>query len=108
MKKTMEWILSAALIAAVSSACTSTKEKNTPDNLMIPDSLKIETKEEEKKDNSKNNNMMNMLPLGFSMIAMNQKLLSQLNVNINQNIEIDNLKKCIKDIEENIELKNGA
>ncbi len=27
---------------------------------------------------------------------------------INQNIEIDNLKKCIKDIEENIELKNGA
>ena len=31
MKKTMEWILSAALIAAVSSACTSTKEKNTPD-----------------------------------------------------------------------------
>lgn len=63
------------------------KEKNTPDNLMIPDSLKIETKEEEKKDNSKNNNMMNMLPLGFSMIAMNQKLLSQLNININKNIE---------------------
>ena len=66
------------------------KKKNVPDHLMMPDILK-NTDDNESIEVNKNiqsqNELLNMLPMGFSMIAFNPKLVSQLNINFNQNIE---------------------
>ena len=66
------------------------KKKNVPDHLMMPDILK-NTDDNENIEVNKNiksqNELLNMLPMGFSMIAFNPKLVSQLNINFNQNIE---------------------
>ena len=66
------------------------KKKNVPDHLMMPDILK-NTEDNENIEVNKNiksqNELLNMLPMGFSMIAFNPKLASQLNINFNQNIE---------------------
>lgn len=66
------------------------KKKNIPDHLMMPDILK-NTDDNENIEVNKNiksqNELLNMLPMGFSMIAFNPKLVSQLNINFNQNIE---------------------
>ena len=66
------------------------KKKNVPDHLMMPDILK-NTDDNENIEVNKNiksqNELLNMLPMGFSMIAFNPKLASQLNINFNQNIE---------------------
>ena len=66
------------------------KKKNVPDHLMMPDILK-NTDDNENIEVNKNiksqNEFLNMLPMGFSMIAFNPKLVSQLNINFNQNIE---------------------
>ena len=66
------------------------KKKNVPDHLMMPDILK-NTDDNENIEVNKNiksqNELLNMLPMGFSMIAFNPKLVAQLNINFNQNIE---------------------